>query len=74
MFNSLPTETSKEVLEKSLKLLHPIAPHITEELYEKIKGRGFIVDSLWPKPEEQKIDASIEKQEEAIERSYQRYN
>jgi leucyl-tRNA synthetase len=84
LFNSLPSETSKEVLEKSLKLLHPICPHITEELWEKIKGssrtkflasssknrerKEFIVTSDWPKFEEQKIDVNIEKQEEAVEK------
>ena len=68
LFNSLPQETSKEVLGKSLKLLHPFCPHITEELWEKIKSKGFIVKSNWPKPEEQKIDASFDKQEQAIEK------
>ena len=68
LFNSLPMETSKEVLEKSLKLLHPICPHITEELWEKIGNKNFISTENWPKSEEQKIDAGIEKQEEAIEK------
>jgi leucyl-tRNA synthetase len=68
LFNSLPSETSKEVLEKSLKMLHPICPHITEELWEKINCKGFIVTSDWPKFEEQKIDVNIEKQEEVVER------
>ena len=68
LFNSLPEETSKEVLEKSLQLLHPFCPHITEEIWEKIKSKGFIVQSDWPKPEEQKIDDSFDKQEQAIEK------
>jgi leucyl-tRNA synthetase len=74
LFNSLPHETSKEILEKSLKLLHPFCPHITEELWEKIKSKGFIVKSDWPKLEEQKIDASIDKQEEMIEKLTQDIN
>jgi len=68
LFNSLPSETSKEVLEKSLKLLHPICPHITEELFEKIKGKGLIVNSNWPKIEEEKIDESFDKQEQAVDK------
>jgi len=36
LFNSLPSETSKDVLEKSLKLLHPFCPHITEELWSRL--------------------------------------
>lgn len=68
LFNSLPNETSKDVLEKSLKLIHPFCPHITEELWEKIKGKNFIIKSNWPKAEEQKIDASIDKQEQIVEK------
>lgn len=68
LFNSLEKEESKEVLEKSLKLLHPFCPHITEELWEKIKGKNFISLSKWPKPEEKKIDEKFEKQEESIKK------
>jgi leucyl-tRNA synthetase len=68
LFNSLPDECSKEVLEKSLKLLHPFCPHITEELWEKIGGKGFISLSEWPVAEEKKINDNFEKQEEASER------
>ena len=68
LFNSLPEEISKDVLEKSLKLLHPFCPHITEELWEKIKGKGFISLAEWPKVDEKKIDENFEKQEEAVEK------
>ena len=68
LFNSLPEECSKEVLEKSLKLLHPFCPHITEELFEKIGGRSFISLSEWPKVEENKINENFEKQEQAFEK------
>ncbi len=68
LFNSLGDEESNEVLEKSLKLLHPICPHITEELWEKIKGKGIISLSEWPKAEEKKIDESFEKAEQAVDK------
>lgn len=68
LFNSLPQETSKEILEKSLQLLHPFCPHITEELFEKIKGKGLITKSDWPKPEIKKIDDIYEKQEQLLDR------
>jgi len=61
-------EVSKEVLEKSLKLLHPICPHITEELFEKLGNSDFISLSEWPKVEEKKIDDKFDKQEEAFEK------
>ena len=54
LFNSLPEETSKEILEKSLKLLHPFCPHITEELWEKIGNKKFISLAEWPIAEEKR--------------------
>jgi leucyl-tRNA synthetase len=42
---------SKETLESSLKLLSPICPHITEELWAKLGNKGFISTSDWPKAE-----------------------
>src|SRR3989344_846946 len=73
LFNSLTNETSKEILEKSLKLLHPFCPHITEELWIKLgsseqvqasssknreRNKKFISLAEWPIVGEQKKDAS----------------
>jgi leucyl-tRNA synthetase len=67
LFESLPLETSKSVLENSLKLLHPFCPHITEELWHKIGNKNFISLSDWPVADEKKIDENLEKQEKAVE-------
>jgi leucyl-tRNA synthetase len=67
LFESLPSETSKDVLEKVLKLLHPFCPHITEELWHKLGNKTFISLEEWPVADEKKIDESLEKQEKAIE-------
>ncbi len=66
LFNSLPEEVSKEVLEKSLKLLHPFCPHITEELWEKLGNKEFISLAKWPEAEEKKISDFFDKQDEAL--------
>ena len=68
LFNSFGEEESKDALEKSLKLLHPFCPHITEELWEKIGGKGFISLAKWPEADESKIDENLEKQEEMIKK------
>jgi len=68
LFNSLPAETSKEVLRKSLLLLHPFCPHITEELWHKLGNKDFISLERWPKVDEKKIDEKLEEQEQAIEK------
>ncbi len=67
LFNSLPKETSKHVLENSLKLLSPFCPHIAEELWHKIGNKSFISLESWPVAEEGKIDESLEKQEKAVD-------
>jgi len=38
----------EETAKTFIKLLAPLAPHLTEELWEKIGGEGFIIDQQWP--------------------------
>ncbi|HKS21601.1 MAG TPA: leucine--tRNA ligase [Thermoanaerobaculia bacterium] len=38
----------REVYVALLQLLHPFAPHITEELWERMGEKGFILDAPWP--------------------------
>jgi len=71
LFNSLPKECSKVIFEKSLKLLHPFCPHITEELWEKIGNKNFISLEKWPEVEEKKINELFDKQEQAMEKLVQ---
>jgi leucyl-tRNA synthetase len=49
-------EIAKEDMEKALKVLSPICPHITEELWAKIGGEGFISVSEWPKVDKSKLE------------------
>jgi leucyl-tRNA synthetase len=62
-------EISKNDLGIFLKLLSPFAPHIAEELWEKTGRKGFISLADWPVADEKKIDANLEKQEEAMEKT-----
>jgi len=41
-------ECSKDTREKFLKIINPICPHITEELWEKMGSKSFIAKSTWP--------------------------
>ncbi|MFW6283655.1 MAG: class I tRNA ligase family protein, partial [Minisyncoccales bacterium] len=68
LFDSLGEQESKETLEKSLQLLHPFCPHITEELWEKLGHKNFISLSEWPKADESKINKKFEEQDQAIEK------
>ena len=51
-----------------LKLLHVYCPHIAEELWSKIGGKGFVSLAEWPKADENKIDEELENQEAAVEK------
>jgi leucyl-tRNA synthetase len=44
-----------------LTLLNPVAPHITEELWEIIGGEGRIYQTAWPEFEEEKtVESTVE--------------
>ena len=66
LFDVLPEETSKKVLEDSLKILHPFCPHITEELWERLGNKKFISLEKWPKADKKKIKELFEKQDLVI--------
>ena len=50
----------RDVLIKSLKLLHPTMPFITEEIYGYLGDEETIMKASWPEPDESFIDQNIE--------------
>jgi leucyl-tRNA synthetase len=46
--NAIPQPVPRQSYLVLLKLLHPFAPHITEELWEMLGEEGFILTSSWP--------------------------
>jgi leucyl-tRNA synthetase len=69
LFDSLEDEISKADLEKVVKMLSLFCPHVSEELWEKIGGKGFVCCSSWPDVEEKKIDESFETAEKSLEKT-----
>ncbi|MQY06220.1 valine--tRNA ligase [Actinomadura macrotermitis] len=57
-----------EVLDKLLRLLHPVIPFVTEELWTSLTGAETVVTAAWPVPE----DAWADKDAEAVVESLQR--
>jgi leucyl-tRNA synthetase len=39
---------SNETAKTFTQLLAPLAPHLSEELWEKLGGKGFVIDQTWP--------------------------
>lgn len=67
LFESFEQEISKKDFESFLKLLSPICPHITEELWENIGNKPFISTESWPEHDESKIDEKLDYFDEIIE-------
>lgn len=59
-------EVSKENLEVFLKLIHPVCPHVTEELWQNLGNKTILSAESWPKADEKKIDLQLERIEEVI--------
>jgi len=57
-----------EVLGAVLRLLHPIMPFITEELWHRLPvGDGFLAGADWPESDTSKIDAQAERDVEVLQ-------
>lgn len=56
----------KKDLESFVKLFALFAPHLCEEIWEKLGNKTLISEESWPKADEKKIDEKFEKDEEAI--------
>ncbi len=70
MFEFIESEDiSKKDLESFVKILSPFCPHISEELWEKMGGKGFVSMAEWPKYDEKKIDDNFDKAEQALEKT-----
>ena len=50
-------KVSKKYVKPLLQILNPVAPHVSEELWEKLKFDGYIFDNTWPTYDESKIVA-----------------
>ena len=52
---------TRDELVTFIKLLSPFAPHLCEEIWEKLGGEGFLTLSQWPEYDEAKtVDAAVE--------------
>ncbi len=62
-------KTIRYVLERWIKLMAPITPHIVEEFWEILGNKGFVSLEPYPEPEESKIFVEFEVGEEIIQKT-----
>jgi len=60
-----------QVLEAQVRMLAPITPHICEELWEKMGGKGFVSTAAWPAPNLARIDIRAEESEALVSATLQ---
>ena len=58
-----------ECVKNLILLLNPFTPHISEELWSKINGKGFASLQKWPSYDENKIDKEAEALEYGLEKT-----
>jgi len=56
----------RDILEAQVKMLAPVTPHICEELWEMMDGKGFISLATWPTPNSAMVDVVAEENEALI--------
>jgi valyl-tRNA synthetase len=60
-------ETLLFVVERTLRLLHPLVPHVTEELWHALPHDGeLLARAAWPRPEEAKADPVAELEMDSV--------
>ncbi|MFH1803012.1 MAG: leucine--tRNA ligase [archaeon] len=69
LFEGLDSEIAKKDLESVVKLLSPFAPHIAEQLWEKIGNKPFVSLADWPKCDEKKINKKFDKIDQAVDKT-----
>ncbi len=57
------------VLDRILRMLHPIMPFITEDLWQKVRGKGSVMTAPWPQPEglqDPRAEATVRRLQEIV--------
>jgi leucyl-tRNA synthetase len=57
-----------DILDAQVRMLAPVAPHICEEIWEKMGGQGFVSLAPWPTYEEGRVDVKAEENEALVRR------
>lgn len=73
LFESFEEEIAREDLESFLKIINPIVPHLSEELWEKLGNKTYLALEKWPEYKEELIDEKsefLEKVKESVKKDF----
>jgi leucyl-tRNA synthetase len=56
----------KDAIETLIILMSPFTPHLSEELWKMVGGRGLVSMHRWPRHDERKIDRKLEMMETLV--------
>lgn len=59
-------EILHQINEERVKMLSPFAPHIAEEMWEKLGNSGLVSKAKWPQHSKEKMDATAIQSEELL--------
>lgn len=57
------------IIEKWIRMIAPVMPHIAEEMWEKIGNKGFVSLESWPEADESKINDKFEQMEKNMDKT-----
>ncbi len=63
---NVETDTVRSVLNAWVRVMAPFAPHICEEIWERMNGQGFVSNAPWPTCDENSIDLNAEATENVV--------
>ncbi len=66
-YSQISPAVKRVSLEALAKMLCPFAPHIAEEAWGMLGGKGFASLQKWPKPEKKFLDGDAEQAEKLVE-------
>jgi len=59
-------DATKRTIDTWVRMMAPITPHIAEELWERIGGKGFVSTAAFPEKVDVELDVQVEQAEEYL--------
>lgn len=64
--NEAVNHVLRQIIDAQVRMLAPVTPHVCEELWEKMGGKGFVSQAAWPSADPAKVDTRAEESEALV--------